>query len=41
MTPIKSQDGKRLYNPKYIRSVWVEKSQDGVMMRICAEVQGG
>lgn len=41
MTPIKSQDGKRVYNPRYIRSAWVERSQDGVMLRIRAEFQGG
>lgn len=41
MKVIKSQDGKKIWNPKYLRSAWVERSPDGVMLRIRAEVQGG
>lgn len=41
MKVIKSQDGKQIWNPKYIRRAWVERSTDGVMLRIRAEVQGG
>lgn len=41
MKVIKSQDGKHIWNPKHVRSAWVERSQDGVMLRIRAEVQGG
>ena len=41
MKVIKSQDGKHIWNPKHVRSAWVERSQDGVMLRIRADVQGG
>lgn len=41
MRMIKSQDGKRMFNPKYIRSVWIESDENGVMLRVVADFQGG
>ena len=41
MRMIKTQDGKRMFNPRYIRSVWIESDENGVMLRVVAEIQGG